>query len=215
MMGDWIRGTRGMKAEVKGVYIGLLIHQYDAGFLPDDLETLALIEPEVGKVWVFLKDKFPPSGPGQLKNLKLEEVREFWNKQVQNGKKGGRPKNKNPNNNPKANPNHNHHNDLDLDNDNDNYILIGEEKIFDVIKILEFREAALNGRVKEHGLAPWRTLVPPWFEQNLQGFFQDETHVFNAFSKYIISKNDKRTKTQGANGQKIAGEGGRKPFGTL
>lgn len=121
MMGDWIMGTRGMRADVKGVYIGLLIHQYDEGFIPDDLETLSLIEPEVGKVWVLLKDKFPPAGPGQLKNLKLEEVRAFWDKQGQNGKKGGRPKKtkpkQNPNHNPKANPNNNHHNDLDLDND--------------------------------------------------------------------------------------------------
>lgn len=123
MMGDWIRGTRGMKAEVKGVYIGLLIHQYDHGYLPSDLETLALIEPEVGKVWVILKEKFEEFAPGKLRNKKLEEVRDFWNKQGKNGKKGGRPKKENPkhnpDNNPKTNPKHNHHNDLDLDNDSD------------------------------------------------------------------------------------------------
>lgn len=121
MMGDWIRGTRGMKAEVKGVYIGLLIHQYDEGFIPSDLETLSLIEPEVGKVWVSIKHKFMEISPGRLQNKKLEEVRAFWNKQGKNGKKGGRPKKEkpklNPNSNPKTNPNHNLHYDLDIDYD--------------------------------------------------------------------------------------------------
>jgi uncharacterized protein YdaU (DUF1376 family) len=121
MMGDWIRGTRGMRCEVKGVYIGLLIHQYDSGHLPANLEELALIEPEVGKVWVSLKDKFEEFEPGKLRNKKLEEVRDFWSKQSKNGKKGGRPKNEepkpNPNSNPNDNPNPNLHNDLDLDSD--------------------------------------------------------------------------------------------------
>lgn len=121
MMGDWIKGTRGMRADVKGVYIGLLIHQYDTGYLPADLEDLALIEPEVGKVWVKLKEKFEEFEPGKLRNKKLEEVRDFWGKQSKNGSKGGRPKKEkpkaNPNNNPKPNPDHNHHNDLDIDCD--------------------------------------------------------------------------------------------------
>lgn len=110
-----------MRADVKGVYIGLLIHQYDSGFLPADLEELALIEPEVGKVWVKLKEKFEEFEPGKLRNKKLEEVRAFWSKQSNNGQKGGRPKKEkpkhNPNNNPKANPNNNHHIDLDIDLD--------------------------------------------------------------------------------------------------
>lgn len=130
MMGDWIRGTQGMRAEVKGVYIGLLIHQYDHGFLPDDLATLALIEPEVGKVWDMLKHKFKPAGAGRLQNLKLEEVRAFWSKQGKNGSLGGRPRKKtqtepkqkpkiNPNDNPNDNPNPNHQYDHDLDTDID------------------------------------------------------------------------------------------------
>lgn len=92
MMGDWIKGTRGMRADVKGVYIGLLIHQYDNGWLPAGLDELTLIEPEVGKVWVSLKDKFEEFEPGKLQNRKLEEVRAFWTKQSSNGKLGGRPK---------------------------------------------------------------------------------------------------------------------------
>lgn len=123
MMGDWIKGTRGMRADVKGVYIGLLIHQYDHGYLPADVEELSLIEPEVGKVWVKLKEKFEEFEPGRLRNKKLEEVRDFWSKQASNGKKGGRPKTQkpevNPNNNPEPNPNTKLHYDLDPDIDID------------------------------------------------------------------------------------------------
>lgn len=117
MMGDWIRGTRGMRAEVKGVYIGLLIHQYDQGYIPSTIEELSLIEPEVGKVWVSLSVKFREVSPGKLQNEKLEEVRAFWNKQSKNGQKGGRPKKEKPKHNPKNNPNQKLHNDLDLEYD--------------------------------------------------------------------------------------------------
>lgn len=121
MVGDWLKGTSGMKAEVRGVYIRLLLHQWDHGFIPADLEEIALIEPEVGKVWVKLQSKFAEVAPGQLQNQKLEEVRNFWAKQKKNGKKGGRPKKENPSNNPKpipkANPKHNHHNEYDYDID--------------------------------------------------------------------------------------------------
>lgn len=121
MVGDWLKGTRGMRANVKGVYIGLLLHQWDNGFIPDDMEELALIEPEVGSVWVFISDKFPITSPGRRQNLKCEEVRDFFEKQRKNGSKGGRPKkenpNNNPNNNPKHNPNNNLHNELDVELD--------------------------------------------------------------------------------------------------
>ena len=134
MMGDWIRGTRGMRANVKGVYIGLLIHQYDNGFIPADLETLSLIEPEVGSVWVLIKDKFEEFEPGKLRNKKLEEVRDFWSKQSKNGKKGGRPQNKNPNNNPKdnpePNPNNNHQYDIDIDIDIENKLNSALDEIY-------------------------------------------------------------------------------------
>lgn len=120
MIGDWLKGTRGMRAEVRGVYINLLLFQWDNGYIPDNMDELFLIDPEVGKVWDKLKDKFPPAGPGKLQNKKNEEVREFWKKQGKNGSKGGRPKKENPDHNPNSNPeaipNNNHHNDLDLDN---------------------------------------------------------------------------------------------------
>jgi uncharacterized protein YdaU (DUF1376 family) len=119
MIGDWLKGTRGMRAEVRGVYINLLLFQWDNGYIPSDMDELFLIDPEVGKVWDKLKEKFQPAGPGKLQNKKNEEVRAFWKKQSKNGSQGGRPKKEkpdnNPNINPKDNPNHNLHNDLDID----------------------------------------------------------------------------------------------------
>jgi uncharacterized protein YdaU (DUF1376 family) len=126
MIGDWLKGTRGMKAEVRGVYINLLLYQWDNGFIPSDMEDLCLIDPELPKVWVKLKDKFLETEPGKLQNKKNEEVRAFWQKQRKNGEKGGRPTKEDneepkhkPNNNPKENPNNNHHIDLDIEYDID------------------------------------------------------------------------------------------------
>lgn len=124
MVGDWLKGTRGMRADVKGVYLGLLLHQWDHGFIPSDIYDLELIEPEVHKVWVSLKDKFKEVSPGKLQNEKLEEVRAFFQKQRKNGKSGGRPKNENPKQNPNGNPNTNPkpnlHNELDLEYESEN-----------------------------------------------------------------------------------------------
>lgn len=121
IVGDWLKGTRGMKAEVKGVYLELLLYQWDNGFIPEDMEELKLIVPEVGKVWETIKCKFEKIAPGKLQNKKNEEVREYFSKQKDNGRKGGRPKGKkeNPNNNPNGIPNNNLHNDIDTDNDSD------------------------------------------------------------------------------------------------
>jgi uncharacterized protein YdaU (DUF1376 family) len=123
MIGDWLKGTRGMRAEVRGVYINLLLYQWDNGFIPSDMEELCFIDPELPKVWVKLKDKFIEVEPGKLQNKKNEEVRAFWQKQKKNGKKGGRPSKEEPkqelNNNPKENPNNNHQYDIDIEYDID------------------------------------------------------------------------------------------------
>jgi uncharacterized protein YdaU (DUF1376 family) len=99
-VGDWLKGTRGMKADVRGVYFGLLLHQWENGFIPDDVYELEEIEREVNKVWDKLKHKFVQVAPGKLQNKKLEEVREFFKKQKKNGQLGGRPKKRNPKHNP-------------------------------------------------------------------------------------------------------------------
>lgn len=119
MIGDWLKGTRGMKAEVRGVYINLLLYQWDNGFVPSDMEELCFIDPELPKVWVKLKEKFLEFEPGKFQNKKMEEVRAFWKKQKKNGQKGGRPSKEEPKLqpifNPEENPNNNLHIDLELD----------------------------------------------------------------------------------------------------
>lgn len=129
VIGDWLKGTRGMRAEVRGVYINLLLFQWDNGYIPSDMDELFLIDPEVGKVWDKLKGKFVPAGPGKLQNKKNEEVREFWRKQSKNGEKGGRPKKENPEQNPNDNPNQNPNNNHHIDIDHDNGIKIKKESI--------------------------------------------------------------------------------------
>ena len=76
--------------------------------------------------------------------------------------------------------------DKDMDMDKGKYITIENEKVFNVLPVLEFYEVALNGRQKENNLRNWRDVVPEWFEQNLQIDFNDQKHVLNAFSKYMI-----------------------------
>lgn len=76
--------------------------------------------------------------------------------------------------------------DKDKDLDKDKYITVDNEKVFDPIPLLEYYQAPLNGRQSEHGLRNWRDIVPEWFEQSIQLDFNDQKHVFNAFSKYFM-----------------------------
>lgn len=198
MMGDWIRGTRGMKAGVKGVYIGLLIHQYDEGFIPSDLETLALIEPEVGSVWVSLVSKFPEFEPGKRRNPKLEEVRAFWSKQAENGSKGGRPKietqtepKHEPKFNPNTNPKPNHHIDLDIDLDSISRNKESFEKrfksIFDERAVenykMNFREANIEDQLK--------LFMLKCNNANDEYWKRDKKGLMNAFQAQLVNVKSK------------------------
>jgi hypothetical protein len=66
------------------------------------------------------------------------------------------------------------------------YITVDDEVIYDPMPVLEFYEASLNGRQKEHSTRSWKDVVPEWFNQNVKIAFTDGKHVFNAFSKYLI-----------------------------
>lgn len=159
MMGDWLQGTRGMKAEVKGVYLSLLIYQYDNGFIPDDMEELKLIEPEIEKCWEKLKIKFIQIAEGKLQNQKLEDVRNFFNKQSANGKNGGSGNKKSQiKAKPKAKSKlHNEYdidNDLELKSDNDTEENISpEEKSF-----FEFWNLYDKKVGKDKAFLEWRKL---------------------------------------------------------
>lgn len=76
--------------------------------------------------------------------------------------------------------------DKDKDMDMDKYITVENKKVYDVIPILEYYEAPLNGRQKEHGLRNWRDVASEWFDQNVKLDFNSSKHVFNTFSKYLI-----------------------------
>jgi len=79
--------------------------------------------------------------------------------------------------------------ELDKDKDMDKYITVENEKIYDPMVILEYYEAPLNGRQREHNTRNWRDVVPEWFETVLHIDYNDNKHLFNAFSKYLLSLN--------------------------
>lgn len=216
MIGDWLKGTRGMRAEVRGVYINLLLYQWDNGFIPSDMEELCFIDPELPKVWVKLKDKFIEVSPGKLQNKKNEEVRAFWQKQSKNGKKGGRPRNEkpdiNPNNNPKDNPNNNLHYDLDIELDIDlklkralDEIYLDQEKIKWPHINFDFEVEAFKNKVRgspEHyenhdsggiKLALQSQLRNAKKKQNGNGFTDKREQHLNGlaedFAKRVIERN--------------------------
>lgn len=89
---DWIVGTQFLTMQERGQYITLLASMHQHGRL--DSERVGLL---VGSVSVTLKNKFKIDEEGCWYNEKLESERgkrqQFVDKQVNNGKKGGRPKN--------------------------------------------------------------------------------------------------------------------------
>lgn len=76
------------------------------------------------------------------------------------------------------------------------FVTVGDEVVYDVLPILEFWSAALNGRQKEQKLKDWKLMVVPWFNENLEIAFNDEKHVLNSFSRYYVEKG----KPLGSNG---------------
>jgi hypothetical protein len=96
----WLSSTAEMDADCRGWYINLLLHQYDKGSLPSDIEKLAQLA--VVKFSEFerfkqvfeqvLKQKFEHSEDGRLKNPKADEVlrgrQKFTEKRSKSGKIG-------------------------------------------------------------------------------------------------------------------------------
>jgi len=68
------------------------------------------------------------------------------------------------------------------------YITIDSQKVFDVLPILQFYEAALNARQSENQTRAWKDVVPEWFKQNLLMAFNDQKHVLNSFSRYLLNE---------------------------
>jgi len=74
---DWLQGTAKLFPAEKGVFIDLLAHQHQDGFLPANKKRLAkmvgLSEAEFNEIWEILKDKFFEEN-GNLYNEKLISV---------------------------------------------------------------------------------------------------------------------------------------------
>lgn len=96
---NWLSSTAGMDADCRGWYINLLLHNYDKGFLPGDIEELAVLANVKHSQFerfkqVFeqvLKHKFKENEDGSLINPKTEIVlkgrEEFKEKRSEAGKK--------------------------------------------------------------------------------------------------------------------------------
>lgn len=96
----WLVSTKGMKADARGWYLNLILHQYDKGFLPNDIEELAnyadvrMSEYEKFKqVWEqVLKHKFEQTEEGNLENAYAKEIlrkrEQFLEKRILSGKIG-------------------------------------------------------------------------------------------------------------------------------
>jgi uncharacterized protein YdaU (DUF1376 family) len=95
---DFLMSTIGWTATQRGHYLTLLMVQWDAGSLPQELEFLERISGGISGDWKLLEDKFPVDKDGLRRNKRLEEHRktavELRQKRRENGKKGGQAKGK-------------------------------------------------------------------------------------------------------------------------
>jgi uncharacterized protein YdaU (DUF1376 family) len=79
---NWLVSTKEMKADERGWYLNLILHQYDKGDLPDDIEELAnLADVRFSEYENFkqkweqvLKQKFKQNKEGRLENDKAREI---------------------------------------------------------------------------------------------------------------------------------------------
>lgn len=93
---DFLMSTIGWSAAQRGHYLTLLMVQWDAGFLPQELDTLERISDGISEAWNLLEDKFPVGKDGFRRNMRLEEHRttavELRKKRIKSGKRGGEAK---------------------------------------------------------------------------------------------------------------------------
>jgi hypothetical protein len=81
-IGDWLTATKEMPADCRGWYLNLILHQFDKGDLPDDIEELAnLADVRFSEFERFkqvfkqmLEQKFKLNEKGRLENAKAKEI---------------------------------------------------------------------------------------------------------------------------------------------
>ncbi len=103
---DFEGGTRHMTDEELGCYIRLLLAQFNrGGILPNNHDFLRRFCTSFDKSWAIVCEKFIEIGENKIQNQRLNKETSkrsnFIDKQVDNGRKGGRPK---TNTKPKQNP---------------------------------------------------------------------------------------------------------------
>lgn len=92
--------------------------------------------------------------------------------------------------------------------ENEDYITVGDKRIFDILPILDHKAAALNGRQTEYKTRSWRDVVPEWFKTVIQMDYKDNAHVFNSFSKYLITHGIPKSQTNGIHSRSNQGTSG-------
>lgn len=79
---NWLVSTKEMKADERGWYLNLILHQYDKGDLPNDIEELAnLADVRISEYELFkqkweqvLKHKFQQNSFGRLENAIAKDI---------------------------------------------------------------------------------------------------------------------------------------------
>lgn len=93
---DFITGTTHMTASEVGAYIRLLCHQWEHGFVPENETRILRIAGCKKQELPLVLEKFVKTESGLI-NIRLDKSREtlvqYREKQKENGRKGGRPKN--------------------------------------------------------------------------------------------------------------------------
>lgn len=95
---DFEAGTAEMSNCEVGMYIRLLCHQWHKSFIPDEPSRIGLITrasaDEIASAWPVVRTKFQVDSSGQLRNARLEQVRENLvassKRRVKAGKKGAK-----------------------------------------------------------------------------------------------------------------------------
>lgn len=94
---NWLVSTKEMHANTRGWYLNLILHQYDKGDLPNDIEELAnLADVRMSEYEKFkqaweqvLKHKFKQNDVGRLENDKAKEILKKREQFIEKRKKSG------------------------------------------------------------------------------------------------------------------------------
>lgn len=177
---DWTGGTGTFSRHLKGCYMDLLMAQFNNGHLSLD-EIKTVLGADFGS-WPALQKKFTTDSNGLFFNKRLE-IEKDKRIAFTESRKNNLKSHTEPHMNTHMAP---HMENRNRDLNKDQFIMVSGKKISDPLPMLEYFEAALNGRQKENGGLSWRALVPKWFEQNLEIEFNDNKHVLNSFSRYYL-----------------------------